>query len=104
MTSLPLAPVGDAPCAACRGSADGCSARQAARAGLCCRRCTHPDADLDDANLVRIGGVTRPLAGTETATRRISDPATPNIRPRRHQWRVKRPERHSGALCRPAMS
>ncbi len=28
-------------CDHCRGSADGCAARQAARSGRCCRLCTH---------------------------------------------------------------
>jgi len=28
-------------CTSCRGSADGCRARQAARFGQCCQRCSH---------------------------------------------------------------
>jgi len=53
MITLPLAAPGDDPCADCRGSLDGCRARRAARAGRCCRRCSH-DSDEDpflfDAN------------------------------------------------------
>ena len=56
------------PCDKCHGSADGCTARQAARAGRCCHRCTHPDeADgADDADHhLRCGGDPAP-GGAET--------------------------------------
>ena len=32
-------------CAHCRGTADGCRARSAARFGRCCRLCTHGPYD-----------------------------------------------------------
>jgi len=36
-----------AECAHCRGSADGCRARLAARYGRCCQLCTHGPHDAD---------------------------------------------------------
>ena len=62
--TLPFAPVTDR-CEHCPSSQEGCVARQQfAKGERCCVRCTH--GDPDDADLVRIGGVTRPLARAET--------------------------------------
>ena len=51
---------GTSPCASCRGSADGCEARQLfARGERCCRRCSHGDSDNEqppnNANNALIG-------------------------------------------------
>ncbi len=77
-------------CDHCRGSADGCEARRAARFGRCCRLCTHGPADDDGNRRPPWGMFHAPARKTGPGASRHAAQGVPAGRFRPHERRTDR--------------